>query len=80
MRTRRERAYAALRLVLVDARNAAGLTQRELAAKLNRAHTFVAKVELGERRIDVVEFIELARALRMEPTELLARALKSTDI
>jgi transcriptional regulator with XRE-family HTH domain len=47
--------YRALRAELRAAREAAGLSQRDLAAKLSVPHSWVAKVEAGERRIDVVE-------------------------
>jgi len=47
--------YAALRAELRALREEAGLTQRDLAAKLAVPHSWVAKVEAGERRIDVVE-------------------------
>jgi transcriptional regulator with XRE-family HTH domain len=47
---------------LVAAREHAGLTQREAAAKLGRSHSFVAKSEAGERRVDVVELIQFAKA------------------
>jgi hypothetical protein len=43
---------------------------------LKRSQSFIAKIEVGERRIDVVEFIEIARALGREPVELLSRALE----
>jgi transcriptional regulator with XRE-family HTH domain len=42
---------------MMEARNAAGLTQREMGARLKQSHTILAKVESGERRLDVVEFI-----------------------
>jgi transcriptional regulator with XRE-family HTH domain len=48
--------YAALRAALHDARKRAGLTQRQLASRLDVPHSWVAKVESGERRIDLVEF------------------------
>lgn len=48
--------YAALRRCLRDTRTAAGLSQRDLAALLVVPHSWVAKVESGERRIDFVEF------------------------
>jgi transcriptional regulator with XRE-family HTH domain len=60
----------------VQARKGAGLSQHELARKLKRSQSFIAKIEVGERRIDVVEFIEIARALGREPAELLSRALE----
>lgn len=48
--------YAALREHLTRLREAAGLSQRELALSLKVPHSWVAKVESGERRIDLVEF------------------------
>lgn len=57
------RAYAVLREHLVAARHAAGLSQQELADKLNRHQSFVAKYEGGERRIDLVELLEIATVL-----------------
>jgi hypothetical protein len=61
--------------VLVGAREAAGLTQRDLAARLKRPHSFVGRFEAGERRIDVVEFIEIARVLEVDPRHLFAKLL-----
>jgi transcriptional regulator with XRE-family HTH domain len=55
-------AYAHFRQRLVAAREAAGLTQRDAAARLGRSQSFVAKSESGERRVDVVELLEFARA------------------
>lgn len=47
--------HAAIRAALCHARQAAGLSQRALAERLNVSPSWVAKVELGERRIDFVE-------------------------
>ena len=52
-----------LRKILLKARNAAGMTQAELAERLRRPQSFVSKYERGERRLDIVEFIEVASAL-----------------
>lgn len=49
---------------LVQAREDAGLTQREAAERLGRKHPYVAKCETGERRVDVVELEEFAKAYR----------------
>ena len=46
-----------------------------LAEKLGSPQSFVAKVEGGERRLDLVEFIAIARALEADPLDLLARIL-----
>jgi transcriptional regulator with XRE-family HTH domain len=57
---------------LAEARKNRGITQAELAAVLGRPQSFVAKVERGERRLEVIEFADLARALGVDPGELLA--------
>jgi transcriptional regulator with XRE-family HTH domain len=58
---------------LVEARKRAGLTQYELAARLKRPQSFVSKFERGERRLDVLEFREVARALGIDPIRFLRR-------
>ena len=68
--------HRALIAVIVEAREAADLTQRELAAKLRRSDSFVWKIEAGERRVEVLEFIEIAHCLGVEPTELMRRVMK----
>jgi ribosome-binding protein aMBF1 (putative translation factor) len=74
-KTLRSRGHRILIGVLVGAREAAGLTQRDLAARLKRPHSFVGRFEAGERRIDVVEFIEIARVLEVDPRHLFAKLL-----
>jgi transcriptional regulator with XRE-family HTH domain len=59
-----------LRELLIAARKKAKLTQAEVAERLGRPQSFVAKYEGGERRLDVIEFIEVARALDAEPAKL----------
>ena len=59
-----------LRELLTTARKAAGLTQEEVAGRLDRPQSFVAKYEGGERRIDVIEFIAIVRALEREPVKM----------
>jgi len=56
---------------LVATRKAAGITQVELAARLDRPQSFVSKVERGERRLDVIEFCQVAEALGHAPSKLL---------
>lgn len=55
--------YKAVVSIVTDARLSAGFSQRELARRLGKPPSFVAKVELKERRIDVVEFLMILRAL-----------------
>lgn len=58
--------YAIFRRLLVQARLNAGLTQVEVAAKLRKPQSFVSKLERGERRLDVPEFVQLADVLGIE--------------
>ncbi len=53
----------ALISLLIEAREKAGLTQTELAEKIGEYQSFVARLESGQRRVDVVEFLELAEVL-----------------
>ena len=62
---------AAFCALMVGARKAAGLTQQALAFRLKKPQSFVAKYEGGERRLDVVEFVAISRALGADPLKLL---------
>ena len=75
MKSLRSRTHRNLCAVLVEARKGAELSQEELARRLRRSQSFIAKIEVGERRLDVLEFIEIARALNRDPSELLSRVL-----
>ena len=70
LRTARHRALMA---VLAEERERAGLTQRELAARLKRAHSFVGKIESGERQLNVLEFCEYADALGATASDLIKK-------
>ena len=56
---------------MIAAREKAGLTQAKLARRLKRHQSFVDKYEIGERRLDVIEFISIMRALRTDPVRLI---------
>ena len=60
-------------------RVAAKLTQAHLAARLDRPQSFVAKYEGGERRLDVIEFMEVAEAIGVDPAEFIRRLGLSDD-
>lgn len=66
--------YDAFREALVAARKAACLTQDEVARRLDRPQSYLSKVESGERRLDVVEFLDVAEAVGFDPAEFV-RAL-----
>jgi transcriptional regulator with XRE-family HTH domain len=72
----RDREYRAVCEVLTQARAEAGVTQRDLALRLKRPHSYVAKIEGGERRVDVVEFAQIARALKVDPAKLFNKIVK----
>ena len=59
-----------LELLLV-ARKKAGLTQVEAAALLGCRQTFLSKIERGERRVDVIEFIVICRAYKADPSGII---------
>lgn len=63
--------YKVLNAALTKARTDAGLTQRQLADQLGRPQSFVAKYENGERRLDVVEFLEIAGRIEADPHEII---------
>ena len=60
-------AYEQVIAALVAMRKSAGLTQRQLADALGREHSFVGRIETGQRRIDMVEFVWLCRACGADP-------------
>lgn len=68
LRTSRQQRLLSL---LVEARKAKGMTQAEIAAALGRPQSFVAKYENDERRIDVIEFVDIAAALGVSAAEIL---------
>jgi transcriptional regulator with XRE-family HTH domain len=55
--------------LIVAKREAAGLTQTQLAEKLGEYQSFVARLESGQRRIDVIEFMNLASELGFDPAK-----------
>ena len=64
--------HDALRGLVGRWRGETGLSQRDLSARLGRPHNFVVKVEGGQRGLDVVEAVEIVRALGRDPTEFFA--------
>jgi transcriptional regulator with XRE-family HTH domain len=66
-----------LQTLLRSARERANLTQGELAARIGRPQSFIAKYESGERRLDVVEFTVIATAMGIDPPRLLRELLRT---
>ena len=59
------------RQLLVRLRQEKGITQTQLAEKLKRPQSFVSKYESGERRLDLIEFLEIAKALQIDPHSII---------
>jgi transcriptional regulator with XRE-family HTH domain len=62
--------------VLVEIREAADVTQRELARRLDRAHSYVSRIEKGDRRLDVPEFIQWCELLGADPIAAMRRIVQ----
>jgi len=58
--------HALLRASLANTREAAGITQAELARRLNKPQSYVSKIETGERGIDLIELIDLLEAIPVD--------------
>lgn len=56
---------------LASTRRDLGVSQRELARRIGKPPSFINKIELFERRIDLLEFIVIAEALEQEPGDLM---------
>ena len=65
--------YIQLRELLIVARQAQGLTQAEVADRLGKPQSFVSKYEGGERRLDVVELIEICQNLHISPAAIITK-------
>ncbi|MBD2561197.1 MULTISPECIES: helix-turn-helix domain-containing protein [Nostoc] len=68
--------YNRFRQLLIEARKAAKLTQAELSAKLELPQSYVSKYERGERRLDVIEFLQVAQVLEIDPLAFIKELLK----
>lgn len=75
----RLRAYQDFCSLLVSARESAGLTQTQVAERLGKPQSFVSKYERGERRLDVLEFVDVTRALGLDPSEYLSQFSRDSD-
>ena len=62
--------------LLITARKDADVTQDEVARRLNRPQSFVSKYENGERRVDIIEFIEIAKAIGFDPIAFIRKIIR----
>jgi transcriptional regulator with XRE-family HTH domain len=65
-----------LAAMLVELRREAGLRQIDLAAKLGVYQSWVTHMESGQRRIDVIELIELGRIIGFDPADVVRKLAK----
>jgi transcriptional regulator with XRE-family HTH domain len=63
--------YQKMLAKIVAARKAAGVTQAMLAQRIGRPQSFISKIENGERRLDLIEFLEITRQIGLSPSEVL---------
>lgn len=69
-------AHEHLVAVLVAARRKSGLTQTGLAQLVGKDQKFISLIERGQRRVDVLEFYVLARAMGQDPLKLYGELIK----
>jgi transcriptional regulator with XRE-family HTH domain len=75
---RRSKRYKTLVGLLAARREAAAMTQSDLAARLGKSQSFVNRLESGKRRITVVEFVEFAEILGFDPAKVLSMLKRMT--
>lgn len=68
--------YKKLRTLLAKARREATLTQADVSERLQRPQSFVSKYESGERHLDVLEFIDVCKALGISPLDVMSHLTK----
>lgn len=76
LRTKR---YEVLQDILKEARNDLKLNQKQVAARIGRPQTYISDIETGVRRIDTVEFLRLAKALKLDPAKTIAKVNRVRD-
>lgn len=69
--------YQAVGQKLAEARKQAGWTQAELAKLLTKPQSFVSSYEIGQRRLDLLEFVAVAKALETDPSRLFEKVLSA---
>ena len=75
-RTLDTRRHEALRAFLVARRKSAGLRQVDLAKRLGRSQSYVSHIEIGQKRIALIELIDWAEAIGFDPEEAITEIAK----
>jgi transcriptional regulator with XRE-family HTH domain len=61
---------------LIAARKETGLFQEDVAKRLGKNQSYISNIERGQRRVDVLEFVAIARAMSVDPVELFVQVAK----
>jgi transcriptional regulator with XRE-family HTH domain len=70
---KRDQRYELLQQSLLKTRLKLGLTQEEVAIRLGKPQSFISKYESGERRLDLIEFLDICRVLATPPGGILKK-------
>ena len=73
MKTIHNKRHKRLVELIIHARKEAGIRQVQLAKKLKRSQTWIARLESGDRRIDVIELLDLADAIGFDALDILGQ-------
>ncbi|MCA1442678.1 helix-turn-helix transcriptional regulator [Ensifer sp. IC4062] len=73
------RGHEALVALLIEKRKIAGLTQDDLAKAVGEHQSFIARLESGQRRIDVIEYVTLAQVIGFDPIEALKQLVSKVE-
>ena len=71
--------YEKFKELLTQYRRDADITQQVLAERLGKPQSIVSKYESGERRLDLIEFLEVAEALQFDPFEFIQKLDKEAS-
>ena len=71
--------HLAVAAAVANARRAAGMTQAQVAKAMGRHQPFVANIESGERRVDVIELLDIASVVRLDVSTLIVQLASMKD-
>lgn len=71
--------HRAMLKTVVEARRTAGLSQRDLAARIGKCPSHVGMIERGQRRIEALELYRMAKAFEIDPVEFLGRIARRIE-
>jgi len=75
MRHLRSARHGKLRTAIAEARKGKGIAQHTLSAKLGHSPSYISKIEAGERRLEVLEFLAVCEAIGVDPLAILRKVM-----